>query len=57
MPPGKGKEDLPESVKTVLPKHAQEIYREAHDHALEEYQDPKKRRGGASLEETAHKVA
>ena len=25
MPPGKDKEDLPESVKNVLPKHAQEI--------------------------------
>jgi len=36
MPPGKGQEDLPESVKNVLPKHAREIYREAHDHALEE---------------------
>ncbi len=57
MPPGKGKEDLPESVKNVLPNHAQEIYREAHDHALEQYKDPKKRRGDASLEETAHKVA
>jgi cation transport regulator len=57
MPKDKGTEDLPESVKNVLPKHAQEIYREAHNNALEEYKDPKKRRGDASLEETAHKVA
>jgi cation transport regulator len=57
MPKDKSTEDLPESVKNVLPKHAQEIYREAHNNALEEYKDPKKRRGDASLEETAHKVA
>jgi cation transport regulator len=40
-----------------LPKHAQKIYQEAHDSALEQYKDPKKRRGDASLEETAPKVA
>jgi len=57
MPPGKAKEDLPDSVKNVLPQHAQEIYREARDNALEQYKDPEKRRGDASLEETAHKVA
>jgi len=57
MPKDKSTADLPESVKNVLPKHAQEIYREAHNNALEEYKDPKKRRGDASLEETAHKVA
>ncbi len=49
--------DLPEGVENVLPKHAQEIYRKAHNKALEEYKDPKKRRGYASLEEVAHKVA
>ena len=57
MPKDKSSADLPENVKNVLPKHAQEIYREAHNNALEEYKDPKKRRGDASLEETAHKVA
>ncbi len=57
MPKDKSTEDLPESVKNVLPKHAQEIYQEAHNHALEQYKDPKKRKGNASLEETAHKVA
>ena len=57
MPKDKSTADLPESVKNVLPKHAQEIYREAHNNALQEYKDPKKRRGDASLEETAHKVA
>jgi cation transport regulator len=57
MPKEKSKEDLPESVKNVLPSHAQEIYKEAHNAALEQYKDPKKRRGDASLEEAAHKVA
>lgn len=57
MPKEGSKEGLPERVKNVLPEHAQEIYKEAHDNALEQYKDPKKRRGDASLEETAHKVA
>jgi cation transport regulator len=57
MPKDKSLEELPESVKNVLPLHAQEIYQEAHNNALGEYKDPKKRRGGASLEETAHRVA
>jgi cation transport regulator len=57
MPKDKSKEDLPESVKNVLPEHAQEIYKAAHNNALEQYEDPKKRKGDASLEETAHKVA
>jgi len=57
MPKDKTTEDLPESVKNVLPEHAQHIYKEAHNNALEQYKDPKKRRGKASLEEVAHKVA
>ncbi len=57
MPKEQSKEDLPDRVKNVLPKHAQEIYKEAHNNALEQYKDPSKRRGDASLEETAHKVA
>lgn len=41
-----------------LPKHAQEIYKEAHRSALERYQDPDKRRSSEeSAEEVAHKVA
>ncbi len=41
-----------------LPKHAQEIYKEAHKSALERYQDPDKRRdSNESAEEVAHKVA
>ena len=42
-----------------LPEHAQEIYKEAHANALQQYQKPEKRRGGKrqSVEEVAHKVA
>ena len=42
-----------------LPKHAQHIFKKAHASALKEYEDPKKRRGGAKadVEEVAHKVA
>ena len=49
--------DLPESVRDNLPEHAQEIYKEAFDSAWDEYDDPEDRRGDASREETAHKVA
>ncbi len=56
--PGKEEEEgLPETVRNVLPEHARHIYQKAHDNALEQYEDPKKRRDNASLEETAHKVA
>lgn len=42
-----------------LPIHAQHIYKKAHDNAIEQYQDPEKRRGGKneSAEEVAHKVS
>ncbi len=56
MPREKSTRDVPKGVKD-LPKHAKEIYKEAHNNALKQYQDPKKRRGQASLEEVAHKVA
>lgn len=49
--------DLPENVRDNLPKHAQEIYQAAFNNAWEQYKDPKDRRGNASREETAHKVA
>ncbi|MDD1753528.1 MAG: ChaB family protein, partial [Methanotrichaceae archaeon] len=39
------------------PKHAQEIYLEAFNSAWEQYANPEERRGDASREETAHKVA
>lgn len=49
--------DLPASVKNVLPEHAQDIYKEAFNSAYEEYKDPEDRRGDADREEVAHKVA
>jgi len=55
--PYKGVEDLPESVRAHLPVHAQEIFLKAFNSACEEYADPAKRRGDASQEETAFRVA
>lgn len=49
--------ELPDSVKDNLPKHAQDIYREAFNSALDQYSDPEERRGDKSQEETAHQVA
>lgn len=49
--------ELPESVKNVLPKHAQEVYKEAFNSAYRQYNGPAERRGDESREETAHKVA
>ena len=56
------KEELSDITKKridELPSHAQEIFKEAHSSALEQYKDPDKRRGGKkqSKEEVAHKVA
>ncbi len=50
-------EELPDSVRDTLPKHAQEIYKEAYNSAWDEYKDAEDRRGDASREETAHRVA
>lgn len=49
--------DLPDSVQNVLPKHAQDIYKEAFNSAWDQYKDPGDRRGDSSREETAHAVA
>ena len=49
--------DLPDSVKDNLPRHAQEIYKEAFNSAYDRYDKPSERRGDAGREETAHKVA
>lgn len=48
---------LPDSVKNSLPKHGQEIYKEAYNNAWDEYADSEDRKGDASREETAHRVA
>ena len=57
MPKYKRNSDLPESVRSSLPKHGQEIYREAFNSAWEQYDEPEERRGDRSREETAHAVA
>lgn len=50
-------DDLPESVRSHLSKHAQEIYLAAFNSAWNEYDDPDERRGDESRDEAAHKVA
>jgi cation transport regulator len=42
-----------------LPEHAQHIYKKTHASAIDQYQNPEKRRGGKrqNLEEVAHKAA
>ncbi|NLF78515.1 MAG: putative cation transport regulator ChaB [Chloroflexi bacterium] len=49
--------DLPDSVRDNVPRHAQEIYLEAFNSAWDQYADSDERRGDASREETAHRVA
>ena len=49
--------ELPDSVTNVLPKHAQEIYKEAFNNAHEQYKDSDDRAGDSGREETAHRVA
>lgn len=48
---------LPDSVRHVLPPHAQDIYREAFNHAYKKYAEANDRRGDDSREQTAHRVA
>ena len=42
--------DLPPSVRSHLPEHAQDIYREAFNHALADH-------AGESRQEAAHRIA
>jgi cation transport regulator len=49
--------ELPDSVRHVLPSHAQDIYKEAFNSAYDEYAKASERRGEESREEVAHKVA
>jgi cation transport regulator len=50
-------EELPDSVKNVLPPHAQDIYRVAFNSAWEEYKNPEKRRRKELREQVVRKVA
>jgi cation transport regulator len=58
---GKGKQIPDRTKKQIdsLPEHAQHIYKKAHTSAIDQYQNPEKRRGGKrqSPEEVAHKAA
>ncbi len=49
--------ELPDSVRNSLPKHAQEIYQAAFNNAWEQYKDTDARRGDEDRETVAHKVA
>ena len=55
--PYKNVSELPDSVKHVLPAHAQDIYKEAFNNAWDEYKDPDDRRDDAGRDEVAHRVA
>jgi cation transport regulator len=55
--PYKTIQDLHDNVQNVLPKHAQDIYKEAFNSAWSAYKDPKDRRDDTSREEVAHRVA
>ena len=48
--------ELPDSVKDHLPKHAQDIYREAYNSAWDEYKDPDRRRGDAGVDAITTRV-
>lgn len=48
---------LPKSVRDSLPPGAQTIYRKAYNNAWKQYGEARKRRGSATREETAHRVA
>ncbi|MBU7044120.1 MAG: ChaB family protein [Theionarchaea archaeon] len=50
-------EELPESIKNALPPHAQTIFMKAFNNAWDQYADPSSRKGNASQEEVAMKVA
>ncbi len=40
--------DLPENVTNVVPRHAQEIFKEAFNNAWEQYKEPSERRGATN---------
>ena len=49
--------DLPDNVRQHMPEHAQKIFLETYNSAWKEYDQPQKRRGSESQEETAFRVA
>jgi cation transport regulator len=55
--PYESNDELPDQVKDNLPKHAEDIYKEAYNNAWDEYKDPEDRKGDSSREEVSHRVA
>ncbi|KGT92722.1 putative cation transport regulator ChaB [Enterobacter cancerogenus] len=55
--PYKSRDSLPDSVRHVLPAHAQDIYLAAFNSAWDDYKDKKDRKDDSSREEVSHKVA
>ncbi len=55
--PYKTNKDLPDQIRNRLPEHAQLIYRNAFNHAHEEYKAAGKRYTSESLEEISDRVA
>lgn len=55
--PYSSNDELPDSIRHVLPVHAQTIYQKAFNSAWEQYKDKANRRGDESREQVAHKVA
>ena len=49
--------DLPDNITNVLPKHAQDIFKEAFNSAYDEYKNPEDRKDDSDRENTARKVA
>lgn len=50
--------ELPERVKGVLPKHAQDIYRKTYNSSVERYENPSKRLSKSQpKEQAAHRTA
>ena len=55
--PYQTRDDLPASVRHVLPEHAQYIFKDAFNNAIKEYQNPDKRRDNSNPEIIAVRVA
>lgn len=49
--------DLPKNIRSLLPEHAQDIYRSAFNNAWKEYELASKRRNNSSQEEASFRVA
>ena len=49
--------DLPANIRSVLPEHAQDIYRSAFNNAWKEYKLASKRRDDESKEKVSFRVA